>query len=359
LKSRAVWLIFDELDQRLAFQQRPASVSMPEFDRLRGESFYGGHTQRAGRNTLLATASLLTGRTVARIDIQPPGRHELTFAGGTQTAPFSSTSTIFSRARKAGANAAIAGWYQPYCRLFADNLTECVWASAESQLLADDPGVAVPFVRRMTEILVLQARKIPGTILLGLAPKDPFPPDIGATRRDRIREYEMLREAAFRQACDQSLDLVYIHWPIPHAPGIYERKSHSLTAGESDYLDNLELADRSMGELRAAMLHCGTWDSSAVLVSSDHSLRSEAMDAEPFDKPDMAGIEPVESDLVPFLLKLPHQNSPARYDDPFNAVVSSDLILAILKGGITSPGQVSNWIGSHTVPAAAPGLETE
>ena len=35
--TRVIWLVFDELDQRLVYDQRPASVHMPEFDRLRGD----------------------------------------------------------------------------------------------------------------------------------------------------------------------------------------------------------------------------------------------------------------------------------------------------------------------------------
>src|SRR2546423_46880 len=37
---RVVWLMFDELDQRITFEARPPGLELPELDRLRRESLY-------------------------------------------------------------------------------------------------------------------------------------------------------------------------------------------------------------------------------------------------------------------------------------------------------------------------------
>ena len=37
---RVVWVIFDEMDQRLMFDDRAASLQLPEIDHLRGVSVY-------------------------------------------------------------------------------------------------------------------------------------------------------------------------------------------------------------------------------------------------------------------------------------------------------------------------------
>ena len=37
---RVVWLVFEELDQRIAFEARPPGLGLPELDRLRRESLY-------------------------------------------------------------------------------------------------------------------------------------------------------------------------------------------------------------------------------------------------------------------------------------------------------------------------------
>ena len=36
--NRVVWIIFDELDERVAFRDRPKEVEMPALDRFRNES---------------------------------------------------------------------------------------------------------------------------------------------------------------------------------------------------------------------------------------------------------------------------------------------------------------------------------
>ena len=47
---------------------------------------------------------------------------------------------------------------------------------------------------------------------------------------------------------DQSIDFVFIHLPVPHPPGIYDRRAgHQRPTGT--YIDNLALADRTLGDL--------------------------------------------------------------------------------------------------------------
>ena len=47
---------------------------------------------------------------------------------------------------------------------------------------------------------------------------------------------------------DQSIGFVFIHLPVPHPPGIYDRRpGHQRVTGT--YIDNLALADRTLAEL--------------------------------------------------------------------------------------------------------------
>src|SRR6185437_12281562 len=45
---RFLWLVFDELDQGIAFERRPVSVHLPELDRLRAQSFTASNSTQAG-----------------------------------------------------------------------------------------------------------------------------------------------------------------------------------------------------------------------------------------------------------------------------------------------------------------------
>src|SRR5258708_4415720 len=63
-RPRVVWVIFDELDEGAAFTHRPASVSLPELDRFRRESFVTTAAYAPGSSTMQSIPALLNGREV-------------------------------------------------------------------------------------------------------------------------------------------------------------------------------------------------------------------------------------------------------------------------------------------------------
>ena len=52
----------------------------------------------------------------------------------------------------------------------------------------------------------------------------------------------------------------------------------------------------------------------------------------------------IEDKRVPFFVKLKNQKAPAAYDQPFNTVITRELILAIMKGEISTPDELKNRI---------------
>ena len=112
---RVLWLVLDEMDQRLAFAERPASLQLPQFDRLRSQSLYAPNAYPPGRMTELSMPALFTGKLVARTE--PRGSEELLLWFGDekgnveeQPHPWTAEPGIFVRAP----NAALIGWYHPY-----------------------------------------------------------------------------------------------------------------------------------------------------------------------------------------------------------------------------------------------------
>ena len=49
---RVVWIVFDELDYRLSFPDRPSNLAMPHFDQLRAESIFAANAIPPANNTL-------------------------------------------------------------------------------------------------------------------------------------------------------------------------------------------------------------------------------------------------------------------------------------------------------------------
>jgi hypothetical protein len=333
---RVVWVVFDELDQALAFERRPASVSLPEFDRFRAQALQAGNAWSPARRTIISMPALITGRPVLSAAPISAGELGLRIAGETQLLPWSQQPNLFSAARSRGFNSAIAGSFIPYCKVLGGVLTSCTWSSLPEW--TGDIG-------NMTflDVQVSQLRS-------ALAPT-PWLRKIPAPRLQSLRQithrkaYETHLGNARRAVADPSLHLILAHFPVPHPPAIYDRSREALSTNPGgSYLDNLELADRALKEVRLAMEAAHLWEASAVLVTSDHWWRTEQWNHEPLWTEDEAPFASKGDHRVPFLLKMPGQNSPLAYDAAINTILTHDLLLAVLQGELSRPEEVAQWI---------------
>src|SRR5262249_20087702 len=123
---RVVWIVFEELDQRIAFEARPTGLELPELDRLRRESLYAHAARPPGGTTDVTISALITGRPVVAAAPLGPSDLQLTFADG-KTAPWSAEPNVFSRARVLGYDTALVGWSLPYSRILGGSLGAAHW----------------------------------------------------------------------------------------------------------------------------------------------------------------------------------------------------------------------------------------
>jgi len=71
-------------------------------------------------------------------------------------------------------------------------------------------------------------------------------------------------------------DLLWGHFPIAHSPFFYDAKSGRFDLSNSvigGYRDAIALVDHTLGQPRTAMERRAAWDSTAVIIMADHSLR--------------------------------------------------------------------------------------
>jgi hypothetical protein len=288
---------------------------------------------------MLSLPSLINGRIVS--DARPAGANELlvTYAGPGGPVPWSTQPTVFSRARDAGFNTALVGWWHPYCRVLGNSLTFC----SQSFAGYSEPGSTLPV------LLVDEFRRLVGAF-----------PVVGrlllSERENEIRQargmYVRTLQDAEKVAVDPAFGLVFIHWPVPHSPFIYSRSRNDFALdGSGTYLDNLVLADRTLGEVRRAMESAGTWEDTTVLISSDHGLRPFIEDLLPaWGGRRLTAPHGGTDRRVPFIMKLPHQGQAVAYDAPFNTVLSCDLVLALLRGELSSTANVIQRMDQHRMP---------
>lgn len=339
-RQRVVWIIFDELDERIAFKERPASLSLPEFDRLRAESMVASAAYPPGAQTGQSVPALLNGSLVQ--DETPYGETALALWDGDESKAviWNSGMTIFAETSADGIKTGLAGVYFPYCAILSDRINDCrdfrSFRTNES------------FIKRVKRSVTIALDAIPFSYRLWLRESQ---------LRNDIEEYQFSIREGGSLAADQKFDLVYIHLPVPHPPAIYDRRSARLdVASRHSYLDNLALADVALGNLRRAMEQSGAWQSSTVIVTSDHWWRSYFWKGGPYWGPEddstFGGRAPEH--IVPFMVKLAGSSERLLYERPFNTVISRKLIMAILKEGIATHADLARWLDKNAIGPIEP-----
>lgn len=314
---RVVWIIFDELDFRLSFLDRPSNVPMPEFDRLRAQSLFAENAFSPAPDTLPSVPSLLTGKQLASVETPNPTTFLL------DDVPAGSQPTIFSSVHAMGGNGAAIGWYFPYCRLFSQDLAACSAHDMGNELSETGATFASALSLQLQSLFSYGFRS-----LLGQSPRAKY----------RVGILHALHDDASRAVADPSLNLVFLHLPMPHAPYLYDRFSYRfpkryLTAGS--YLDNLALADIYLGDFRDAIIAAGLWDKTTLIVTSDHPNRLSME------------VDGKEDPRVPFLLKMAGQTEGVTYEPGLRTLVTKSLIEAILNRQVATSADAVKWLTEH------------
>ncbi len=350
--NRVVWIIFDEMDQRLTFGQRPSNIELPELDRLKAESLHATNAYPPAPLTYMSMPALITGRLVSKVTPLRGDELNVDFDGETQSLPWSRQSNVFSKARAAGFTSGLAGWCHPYCEVIGNSLSTCEVVKEKNN---DEIGLAGS--------MFSQAEGLIGTVPLVQPAVMPIVQRVdyinhivtSAERKKYTARYKRVLDSSLKLATDPNLDLVFIHSPAPHPPGIYDSATNDFSLKSRSYADNLELVDRTIGDLRKAMERTGVWEQTTVIVSADHWWRSEMWSRGPFWSPEDAKVAGQQMDhRIPFLVKLAGQHGPVQYDNAFNTVVTHNLVLALLQGQVSNPTDLASWLDRNRTISDSP-----
>jgi len=346
---RLVWLIFDEMDERLTFAERPASLQLKELDRLRTEATTATNAFPPAGHTSQSIPALITGKLISAVKPLSPKELQVTIPAQNLTTGWSTQPNIFSDARALGLNTALVGWFHPYCRVIGDSLTKCNWEAASQLLDISKLSLSKSLLRQ--EITLLELFPLPS----GWRPKQ-FEKSLQTNRAGHLADYNELLAEAESVAADTQFGLTFIHLPVPHPPDIYNREEGRFdNTGDDRYLDSLALADRTLGELRKTMEAARVWYSTTIVLSSDHWWRADLWQDKAFWSAENASVAtPLIDHRVPFLIKLAGQREASTYSAPFNTVLTHDLILDVLKGKISTSSQVHSWLDAHRTIGESP-----
>lgn len=317
--ARVLWIIADEWDYRLSFVDRPASLELPQIDRLRADAVSAEQAFPPGPETRISMPGYFTGKLVAADKYDGPSELQLRFFGQAEFQPWSQQPSIFSRAQALGVKTALVDWFHPTCRIL-HGLTWCDWWEMGRQFnsMGDSLGV----------VMISATRSLFETTLLSA-----FGQSLAVHQQIQVQRQILNEGQAI--ADDPQYGLAVIHLPIPHAPHPYDRHTGTFTLKNSPirgYIDSLALLDRTLGELRRSMESSGAWDRTVVILTSDHHYREdEALDGKTDSR-------------IPFLVKTAGRDSGIVYSRRFNTVLTHDLILAFLRGELVTAADVARWL---------------
>ena len=140
---------------------------------------------------------------------------------------------------------------------------------------------------------------------------------------------------------DPRIRFVMLHLPVPHTPGIYDRGRRALAAG-GDYIDNLVLADHTLGQLMTLIQSTPNASKTAVIVSSDHSWRVDYWKKQPDWTPEERRISGGRFATRPVLMvRLPGSQDGQVVSQPVSAMIVHPILEALLRGRLRSSGDIA------------------
>ena len=336
LKHRVVWIVFDELSYREVFEKAASNgLTLSEFESVRAQSVSFRKVVPAAFMTEWAVPSLFLGAAVEDVKAKNPREISIRFAGQSNYQPFDPQATIFGELYRQQLNSAIIGWYSPYCDLFASVVPSCQWESdlpmpilegmsGEQTALQNAVGLARDRMQLMRGHTNGADKGIPWDVA------------------ERERSCSRLMTDAISAIANPTTSLVFIHLPVPHPPGFYNR--HTQSTGRGTYLDNLVLADKTLKALFDAILNSNARDVTTMIVTSDHSWRIGIWKRDPRWSKEESAAAPRDFDPgIPLLIHFPNQKQGLEIEQSFDAIRSRSLIEGILDGQLETPDAVRIW----------------
>ena len=328
-QRRIVWVLFDELSYDQLFDHRQPGLRLPNLDRFANESVSFSDVQPVGYYTELIIPSLLWGTQIGQERSDFSGHAAVKTASRWREYP--NDHTLFADAKRAGLSTGAVGWYIPYCRTYARELDRC-----EELLGSPIPGNYEP-ARPVLWNIVAPVSK-PLARLTGHRIAQP------TTAQEHADQYRTLMEASRRMISDDSIRFAFIHLPVPHPGGFYQRRTRRLGANGS-YIDNLALTDMALEQLMQWTEQSAMASRTAVIVSSDHSWRVGMWKMSPMWTAEDEAASQGRVDLRPVLMvRFPGSESGPKIATAFPELETHELIKEMIAGRIGSNADVQRWL---------------
>jgi hypothetical protein len=331
---RIIWILFDELSYDQTFDHPVSGINLPNFDRLHAESVSFSNLAPAGLYTYQIIPSLFLGQRINRIRSTNNGEPWYYDESQHRWLAYDSNATLFGLAQRNGWNTGVDGWSNPYCRILAPVLNTCYWV----------PVVVFPMEKygaSEEKSALANAAVLSDAILAKVTKRT------GAGANIHMQQYRNLMAHTHLLIENDQVRFVFLHLNVPHPPGIYDRKHHMLRTSGT-YLDNLVLADDTLGTLLQEVYATPSASQTTVIVSSDHSWRIPMWrHAEGWSDEEERACGGRFDDRPMLLIHFPGQTSGDDVNSALPELLEHEIIAGMLLGKINNSKDLAAFLSQH------------
>lgn len=301
--TRNVYIfIFDEWSYKRSFNNREL---IPEFRNLKqfaDQALVFQNARSPGAHTFTSMPAFLF-QTMSRFNLE---ENQMGFQGK-EFHPLNKIKNIFHHPRELGFYTAMIGAAMPYGDLLENSVDFCKAICVYKRF--GDGFFDVAKYHLLTAGLLLPAPLL-------------------RSQRSLISEYFFNRfqvnriditHKLFKSIVENQTSSTFsvFHYMIPHFPYIFNRDGHKKLFhiykwNPSNYYDNLAYLDRKIGEIISVLKKANKFDSSLIIMTSDHSWREDP----DYDKTNWWWR--YKKYHVPLFIKMPHQKYSIEIDSKFN-----------------------------------------
>jgi hypothetical protein len=330
---RIVWILYDGLSYDQTFDHLAPGMKFPNFDRLRNQSVSFSNLYPVGFFTDRIIPSLFLGRRIDQIRSTVDSHLWYKDESQNRWLAYDPNATLFALAQRNGWTAGVDGWYNPYCLILASTLNVCSWESQDIEIISSEAYGASEDKSGLANAAALWKEA-----LARLTRRSENP------RLVHVHAYQNVMARSRALIEDSQVRFVFLHFPIPHPVGIYDRHRHMLRPG-GNYLDNLVLADDTMGELLREIDATPSAGQTTVIVTSDHSWRVplwRGVDGWSAEEERASGGRFDERPVL--LIHFPGQTSGDDVASTVPELLEHDIVAGMLLGKINNPEDLSAFL---------------
>lgn len=196
---RVLWLVFDELDYRIAFVERPRGLKLPTFERFQKQALTAENAFLPSTWTKVSLPALIDGSLISGASNNNQNL-KITYRDTGETVNWGSRPNVFSRAGELGFKTAMIGEYLPYERLIGKDLSYCDWYSFYPDYVSPVDSLSANIRSQLYFTFLGPAKNY----------------------LQRKNAFSKILENSLNLVTNPSYHLIMIHFPIPHGPHFYK-----------------------------------------------------------------------------------------------------------------------------------------